>query len=130
MKSWPCSGVHSAAAAGAARNKRVMSTAAGRFGGRSDFFMDEHFSHNNAPRSRAQWRWSAEMRNSLVVAAALVILGGSLLAQENKPVPKDSVRVAIPGCTKGQIFTAAARTTEEAGSVSIPEGMHLRMNGP
>jgi len=70
------------------------------------------------------------MRNSLVIAAALVALGGSLVAQENKPVPKDSVRVAIPGCTKGQIFTAAARTTEEAGSVSIPEGTHLRMNGP
>ena len=45
-------------------------------------------------------------------------------------MPKDSVRVVIPGCTKGRIFTAGPRSIEEAGSVNIPEGMHLRMNGP
>lgn len=70
------------------------------------------------------------MRNGFMIAAALVLLAGSIVAQETKPVPKDSVRVAIPGCTKGQIFTAAARTIEEPGSVNIPEGTHLRMNGP
>jgi hypothetical protein len=52
------------------------------------------------------------------------------VAQEKKPVPKDSVRVSIPGCTKGMIFTAAPRTQDEPGSVDIPPGMHLRMNGP
>jgi hypothetical protein len=52
-------------------------------------------------------------------------------AQEPKPVPKDSARVSIPGCSKGYIFTAAARTVNEAGSnTDIPEGTHLRMNGP
>ena len=45
-------------------------------------------------------------------------------------MPKDSVRVLIPGCTKGFIFTAGRRTQEEPGSADIPEGMHLRMNGP
>jgi hypothetical protein len=45
-------------------------------------------------------------------------------------VPKNSVRVSIPGCTKGQIFTAGRRTEDQPGSVDIPEGMHLRMNGP
>jgi hypothetical protein len=53
-----------------------------------------------------------------------------LAAQETKPVPKDSVRVFVPGCTKGSIFTAGRRTEDEPGSVDIPEGMHLRMNGP
>jgi hypothetical protein len=70
------------------------------------------------------------MRSIAVIVAALAVVGGSLVAQENKPVPKDSVRVAIPGCTKGQIFTAGPRTIEEPGSVNIPEGAHLRMNGP
>jgi hypothetical protein len=51
-------------------------------------------------------------------------------AQEKKPVPKDSVRVFIPGCTKGLIFTAGRHTQDEPGSVDIPEGMHVRMNGP
>jgi len=54
---------------------------------------------------------------------------GAALAQE-KPVPKDSARVSVPGCSKGYIFTVGSRTLNEAGTnVDIPEGTHLRMNG-
>ena len=67
---------------------------------------------------------------AVVLAGVIAFLSAPLHAQETKPVPKDSVRVAIPGCTKGRIFTAARRTEEEPGSVDIPEGVHLRMNGP
>jgi hypothetical protein len=70
------------------------------------------------------------MRTTTVVLAILAVLNGRLAAQEKKPVPNDSVRVSIPGCTKGYIFTAGSRTAHEAGSVSVPEGMHFRMNGP
>ena len=45
-------------------------------------------------------------------------------------MPKDSVRVFIPGCIKGFIFTAGRRTEDQPGGSGIPEGMHLRMNGP
>jgi hypothetical protein len=62
--------------------------------------------------------------------AAVVALSALLLAQEPKPVPKDSVRVSIPGCTKGYVFTAGPRTIEEPGNFEIRDGMHLRMNGP
>ncbi len=62
-----------------------------------------------------------------IVAALLVRLPA---AQEEKPVPKDSVRVSISGCTKGYIFTVGPRSLESPGSVDIPEGTHLRMNGP
>ena len=62
-----------------------------------------------------------------VVAA----LGGGLLAaQEQKPVPKDSVRVFVPGCSKGYVFTAGRRTEDLPGGSGVPEGMHLRMSGP
>lgn len=55
----------------------------------------------------------------------------AVAAQEQKPVPKDSVRVSIPGCSHNYVFTVAPRTADEAGSTQdIPEGMHLRMNGP
>ncbi len=64
----------------------------------------------------------------LIAAAALS--GALLLGQEQKPVPKDSVRVSVPGCTKGFVFTAGPRTEEEPGSLDIPNGMHFRMNGP
>ena len=67
--------------------------------------------------------------NNAVVAVAVVVLSGPLVAQE-KPVPKDSVRVTIPGCTKGYTFTAGRRTPDQPGSVDIPEGLHMRMNGP
>src|SRR6266581_6809777 len=70
------------------------------------------------------------MRTAVVITIAVALLSGPLVAQENKPVPKDSVRVFIPGCTKGFIFTAGRRTEDEPGSVDVPQGMHLRMNGP
>ena len=67
---------------------------------------------------------------TLIIAGAVALLSGRLVAQEQKPVPKDSVRVSIPGCTKGYIFTAGPRTVDEPGSVSVPVGMHFRMNAP
>jgi hypothetical protein len=62
----------------------------------------------------------------LVVAA---ILSAALGAQEKKPVPKDSVRVFVPGCAKGRMFTAGPRTEDLPGA-PVPEGTHLRMSGP
>ena len=70
------------------------------------------------------------MRGLAVLHAASALLSGPLVAQEQKKVPKDSVRVSIPGCTKGYIFTVGRRTVDEPGSVSVPEGTHFRMNGP
>lgn len=72
------------------------------------------------------------MKIPTIVTAALAagLLATAIGAQETKPVPKDSVRVRIPGCTKGYIFTAGRRTEENPGSVDVPEGMHIRMNGP
>jgi hypothetical protein len=70
------------------------------------------------------------MRTTSSIIAIVALLSGQPVAQERKPVPKDSVRVAIPGCTKGYIFTAGRRTVDEPGSVSVPEGMHFRMNAP
>jgi hypothetical protein len=69
------------------------------------------------------------MRTTLIIAAA-ALLSGRLLAQEPKKVPKDSMRVSIPGCTKGYIFTAGRRTVDEPGSVNVPAGRHFRMNAP
>jgi hypothetical protein len=63
-------------------------------------------------------------------AAVLAVSVAPLLAQEKKPVPKDSVRVSIPGCTKGYVFTAGRRTSDQPGTMNVPEGMHIRMNGP
>jgi hypothetical protein len=61
---------------------------------------------------------------------AATMLSGPLGAQERRPVPKDSVRVFIPGCSKGFVFTAGPRTEDQPGGSPVPEGMHLRMSGP
>jgi hypothetical protein len=62
--------------------------------------------------------------------AIAVILSTAVAAQEPKPVPKDSVRVFIPGCTKGYMFTAGPRAEDQPGRSNIPEGAHFRMNVP
>ena len=67
---------------------------------------------------------------TVVLFIAAAMLGQPLGAQEKKPIPKDSVRVFIPGCSKGYVFTAGPRTEDQQSGPPIPEGMHLRMSGP
>jgi hypothetical protein len=69
------------------------------------------------------------MRTTAALLVALVLSAAALVAQE-KPVPKDSTRVTVPGCTKGAVFTAGPKTEDQVGRSDIPEGMHLRMNAP
>ena len=69
------------------------------------------------------------MRIIAAIAVISAVSSGVLAAQEAKKVPKDSVRVTVPGCTKGYVFTAGPRTEDQVGRSEIPEGMHLRMNG-
>jgi hypothetical protein len=65
-----------------------------------------------------------------VILIALAVLTGPLVAQEPKPVPKDSMRVSVPGCSKGSVFTAGPRTEAQPGSLDISEGLRMRMSGP
>jgi hypothetical protein len=67
--------------------------------------------------------------NTTIFFVVAAVLSGPVGAQETKPVPKDSVRVSVPGCSKGFVFTAGRRTEDQPGP-PIPEGMHLRMSGP
>jgi len=50
-------------------------------------------------------------------ALAVVLVSRSLVAQEVKPVPKDSVRVYVAGCTKGMVFTAGPRMEDPPTSL-------------
>jgi hypothetical protein len=68
---------------------------------------------------------------SLLPFAILALSTSMASAQEAKPVPKNSARVSIPGCARNYVFTVGPRTADEAGSsLEVPEGMHIRMNGP
>jgi len=69
------------------------------------------------------------MTRPTVVLVLLTLAGAWTAAQETKPVPKDSVRVSIPGCAKGAAFTVGRRTADEPGTVDVAEGLRLHMNG-
>lgn len=70
------------------------------------------------------------MRSTAILTLAIALASAAPRAQETKKVPKDSTRVTISGCTKGYIFTAGPRTEDQPGRFDIPEGLHIRMNGP
>jgi hypothetical protein len=70
------------------------------------------------------------MKTAVVAVVVSLAAFAAARAQETKPVPKGSARVVIPGCSKGYIFTAGPRSEEHPGSVDVPVGMHMRMNGP
>ena len=71
------------------------------------------------------------MRISIFCALVALATSAAAQTQEEKPVPKNSVRVSVPGCSHNYIFTVGPRTADEAGSsLELQEGMHLRMNGP
>jgi hypothetical protein len=57
-------------------------------------------------------------------------LSGSLLPAQEKPVPKDSVRLFINGCAKGRVFIVGERREDQPGRSDVRPGTRLRMNGP
>ena len=58
----------------------------------------------------------------------IAVLGAGVLAQE-KPVPKDSMRISIPGCVRGQMFTVTRSPEHESREIVEP-GRRFRMVGP
>jgi hypothetical protein len=59
----------------------------------------------------------------------LLSIGVSLAGQEERPVPKDSVRVSIPGCSKGSAFVVTESPEGERTSVEIKTGRRFRLTG-
>jgi hypothetical protein len=59
-----------------------------------------------------------------------VALSVAAVAQQEKPVPKDSERIFIPGCAHNRIFTVGIRREDQPGRSDIAPGTRLLMNGP
>ena len=64
-------------------------------------------------------------------AALLIVLAVSLswLSAQDKPVPKDSMRLSISGCARGRVFTVGRDPNHETRGVQLDEGMKLRLEG-
>jgi hypothetical protein len=65
---------------------------------------------------------------SLCSLVLVIGLAGTSAAQE-KPVPKDSVRISVPGCSKGVVFTVTPSPEHESRS-SVAPGRRFRLAGP
>ena len=64
------------------------------------------------------------------IPVLLLTIGISLgAAQEERPVPKDSVRVSIPGCSKGSAFVVTESPEGERTSIEIKAGRRFRLTG-
>ena len=62
---------------------------------------------------------------TVVLAAGLGVVASG---QQEKPVPKDSVRISIPGCAKGVMFTVTESPEHESRS-SVAPGRRFRLAG-
>jgi len=63
------------------------------------------------------------------IPVLLCSIGISLAAQEEKPVPKDSVRVSIPGCSRGSAFVVTESPEGERTSIEVKAGRRFRLTG-
>lgn len=68
-------------------------------------------------------------RDLTPLVAVAVFASSSLFAQQEKPVPKDSVRVFINGCANGQVFTAGPVKEDQPGRSDVKPGMKFRLQG-
>lgn len=69
------------------------------------------------------------MRNVIGLAAAISCVVGVAIAQE-RPVPRDSARISIPGCATGTRFIVGRAPSHEPVRADIEPGRRFRLNGP
>ena len=65
----------------------------------------------------------------IALVVSVLVLATAAAAQE-KPVPKDSSRIFLPGCSKGRVFVVGARREDQPGRTDVAPGTRLRMGGP
>lgn len=66
---------------------------------------------------------------SLLLVAAVMVSGGLGLAQE-KPVPRDSTRLSVPGCAYDRLFIVDVSPEHEMPRTDMKPGRRLRLSGP
>ncbi len=69
------------------------------------------------------------MKSLLLAAAVAVASCGLALAQE-KPVPKDSTRLSVPGCAYDRLFIVDISPEHEMPRTDMKPGRRLRLSGP
>ena len=66
---------------------------------------------------------------ALLFGAVMALTGGAVMAQE-KPVPKDSSRLTVPGCAYDRLFLVDSNPEHEMPRTDLKPGRRLRLSGP
>jgi hypothetical protein len=69
------------------------------------------------------------MKSMRSLLLAVSLLPGAFIGAQERPVPKDSVRVTVSGCIKGHSLIATARSSTEPNTSRIAPGRRLRLAG-
>ncbi|MGH9387379.1 MAG: hypothetical protein ACRD2N_24205 [Vicinamibacterales bacterium] len=64
------------------------------------------------------------------IALVLVLAVNMTALAQEKPAPKDSERIFIPGCARNRVFTVGPRREDQPGRSDLAPGTRLLMNGP
>ena len=70
--------------------------------------------------------YTVSMRDGIPLCR-LCSSASALAAQEERPVPKDSARISIPGCSKGSAFVVTESPEGECTSVEVKAGRRFRL---
>jgi hypothetical protein len=65
-----------------------------------------------------------------LLATALICTAAAVLGAQERPVPRDSSRISIPGCARDRRFIVAERPGHEPVRSDIRAGRRFRLNGP
>src|SRR5688572_11827106 len=68
--------------------------------------------------------------SSLSAAPRDALSGSSRTRVQERPVPKDSMRLSISGCARGRVFTVDRNPEHEVANPTIEYGTKVRLEGP
>ena len=65
-----------------------------------------------------------------LVSAILLFAVAHLAAAQERPIPRDSTRISIPGCAKNRAFIVDEPAGREIAATGIQPGRRFRLSGP
>ena len=65
----------------------------------------------------------------ILAAVAVVLAAAGVGAAQEKPVPKDSSRITVPGCAKDRSFVVTVPQGRDT-TMDVPQGQRFRLSGP
>lgn len=90
--------------------------------------MQQAPSHNtNKCRHGPSGAYTGDMKTLCAFAAVSLLCCASFATAQEKPLPKDSRRITVPGCVRGSTFITATPKSHET-TTAVKDGQRYRLN--